>query len=54
VVRVQIQPWDFASRRQHGAQLQLCVPQVVITGESYRMRAHRARASKLRGQGGTP
>ena len=25
-----------------------------ITGESYRMRAHRARAGKLRGQGGTP
>ena len=51
---MQIQPWDFASRRQHCAQLQLCVPQVNITGESYRMRAHRARASKLRSGDGTP
>jgi hypothetical protein len=35
---MQIQPWDFASRRQNGAQLQLCVPQVTIEGESYRRR----------------
>jgi hypothetical protein len=35
---MQIQPGDFASRRQDGAQLRLCVPQVVIEGESYRRR----------------
>ncbi len=36
VVRVQIQPRDFASRRQHDAQLQLCVPQVGVKAFSYR------------------
>jgi len=51
---MQIQPRDFVSRRQHHGQLQLCVPQVNITGESYRMRAHRARASKLRDRQATP
>jgi len=30
VVRVQIQPRDPISGRQHDAQLQLCVPQVVM------------------------
>jgi hypothetical protein len=40
---MQIQPWDFVSRRQHGAQLQLCVPQVVTDGDSYRMREARAK-----------
>jgi hypothetical protein len=27
----QIQPWHFVSRRQDGAQLQLCVPQITTT-----------------------
>ena len=40
---MQIQPRDFVSRRQHGAQLQLCVPQVVTDGDSYRMREARAK-----------
>jgi hypothetical protein len=34
---MQIQPWDFASRRQHSAQLQLCVPQVQTAGDSHRL-----------------
>jgi transposase len=33
---MQIQPRDFVSRRQHGAQLQLCVPQVAVKAFSYR------------------
>ena len=33
---MQIQPWDRISRRQHSAQLQLCVPQVTTTGVTYR------------------
>jgi hypothetical protein len=45
---MQIQPWDFASRRQHSAQLQLCVPQVGIDGPSYRLRAHQTHAHTLR------
>ena len=43
VVRMQIQPRDFLLRHQHGSQLQLCVPQVVTDGDSYRMREARAR-----------
>ena len=35
---MQIQPWDFVSRRQHSAQLQLCVPQVTLKGDSYRLK----------------
>jgi hypothetical protein len=35
---MQIQPWDFVPRRQHGAQLQLCVPQVTLKGDSYRLK----------------
>jgi len=38
VVRVQIQPRDLVPRRQHGGQLQLCVPQVAINGPSYRLK----------------
>jgi transposase len=33
---MQIQPEDVISRRQHGAQLQLCVPQVAVKAFSYR------------------
>jgi hypothetical protein len=40
---MQIQSRDFVSRRQHGAQLQLCVPQVITNGDSYRMREARAK-----------
>ena len=40
---MQIQSRDFVSRRQHGAQLQLCVPQVPTNGDSYRMREARAK-----------
>jgi hypothetical protein len=36
VVRMQIQPRDHVSRRKHGAQLQLCVPQVAAEGASDR------------------
>jgi hypothetical protein len=35
---MQIQPRDFISRRQDGAQLQLCVPQVALKGDSYRLK----------------
>ena len=45
---MQIQPRDFLPRRQHGGQLKLCVPQVVIDGPSYRMRAHQQRADVIR------
>jgi len=45
---MQIQPRDFVSRRQHSAQLQLCVPQVTLDGDSYRLRDHHARADALR------
>ena len=34
---MQIQPRHFVPRRQDGAQLQLCVPQVVTDGDSYRL-----------------
>ena len=34
---MQIEPGDFVSRRQHGAQLQLCVPQVQTSGDSHRL-----------------
>jgi len=40
---MQIQPRDLVTRRQHGSQLQLCVPQVVTDGDSYRMREARAK-----------
>jgi hypothetical protein len=40
---MQIQPRDLVRRRQHGTQLQLCVPQVVTDGDSYRMRQARAK-----------
>ena len=43
VVRMQIQPRNFLLRHQHGSQLQLCVPQVLTDGDSYRMREARAR-----------
>jgi hypothetical protein len=33
---MQIQPRDFVSRRQHRAQLQLCVPQVWVKAFTYR------------------
>ena len=35
---MQIQPRDFVSRRQHRGQLQLCVPQVALKGDSYRLK----------------
>jgi hypothetical protein len=45
---MQIQPRDFLPGRQHGSQLQLCVPQVTLKGDSYRLRDHHARADTLR------
>ena len=36
VVRMQIQPRDLVCGRQHGTQLQLCVPQVAVKAFSYR------------------
>ena len=45
---MQIQLWDFVSRRQHGAQLQLCVPQVATKGDSHRL------AEALAGKGVIP
>ena len=38
VIRVQIQPRNSFRRSQQYRQLQLCVPLVVTSGESYRMR----------------
>jgi hypothetical protein len=38
-----IQPRNFLLGHQHRSQLQLCVPQVVTDGDSYRMRQARAR-----------
>ena len=35
---MQIQPRHFVPRRQDGAQLQLCVPQVPLKGDSYRLK----------------
>jgi hypothetical protein len=35
---MQIQPRNFLPRRQHGSQLQLCVPQVALKGDSYRLK----------------
>jgi len=35
---MQIQPRDFLPRRQHGGQLKLCVPQVALKGDSYRLK----------------
>jgi hypothetical protein len=35
---VQIQPRDLVPRRQHGGQLQLCVPQMAINGPNYRLK----------------
>jgi len=45
---MQIQPRDPVSRRQHGAQLQLCVPQVRTKGDSHRL------AEALAGKGVIP
>ncbi|MGH3217328.1 MAG: hypothetical protein ACRDPY_01125, partial [Streptosporangiaceae bacterium] len=38
MVRMQIQPWNFLPGCQHGSQLQLCVPQVALKGDSYRLK----------------
>jgi len=38
VIRMQIQPRNSFRRSQQHRQLQLCVPLVVTSGESYRMR----------------
>ena len=38
VVRMHIQPGNLVSGRQHGGQLQLCVPQVALKGDSYRLK----------------
>jgi hypothetical protein len=42
---MQIQPRNFLLRHQRGSQLQLCVPQVAIDGDSYRMREARAKGA---------
>jgi hypothetical protein len=38
VIRMHIQPGDGLRRSQHDSQLQLCVPLVSTSGQSYRMR----------------
>jgi hypothetical protein len=38
VIRMQIQARDLGVRRQNGRQLQLCVPQVGLKGDSYRLK----------------
>jgi hypothetical protein len=48
MVRVQIQPRNLIDRRQHGTQLQLCVPQVQTSGDSIRL------TQALAGKGVTP
>jgi hypothetical protein len=50
VIRMHIQPGDGLRRSQHDGQLQLCVPLVVTSGESYRMRHadHKKGAAKTR------
>jgi len=35
---MQIQPRDLVLRRQDCGQLQLCVPQVALKGDSYRLK----------------
>ena len=40
---MQIQPRNLIRRGQHDTQLQLCVPQVITDGDSYRMRQARAK-----------
>jgi hypothetical protein len=35
---MQIQPRNFLLRHQRGSQLQLCVPQVNLKGDSYRLK----------------
>ena len=48
MARMQIQPRTRGVASHHSAEDQLCVPLVAIDGESYRMRAHRARVEGLR------
>jgi hypothetical protein len=38
VRRMQIQLRNLFFRRQHGSQLQLCVPLVALKGDSYRLK----------------
>ena len=38
VIRMQIQLWDGLSRSEHDGQLQLCVPLVILKGDSYRIK----------------
>jgi hypothetical protein len=38
MIRMHIQPRNHFRRSQHDHQLQFCVPLVVTSGESYRMR----------------
>ena len=38
VIRMHIQPGDGLRRSQHDGQLQLCVPLVVLKGDSYRIK----------------
>jgi hypothetical protein len=47
VLRGQIQAIPGRIPLENNRENQLCVPPVVIDGESYRMRAHRARAERL-------
>jgi hypothetical protein len=48
VIRMHIQPGDGLRRSQNDGQLQLCVPLVLLDGESYRLRDHHAAADSLR------
>jgi hypothetical protein len=45
---MEIQARDLGLRRQNSGQLQLCVPQINLDGDSYRLRDHHARADTLR------
>jgi hypothetical protein len=53
VVWMQIQPCTRGVTAHHSVEDQLCVPAMQIDGDSYRMRAHRARIETLR-KGVTP
>ncbi len=48
LIRVQVQALHPLEGTEHQGQQQLCVPFVVIEGDSYRMRSHRARAEATR------
>ena len=46
MLRMQIQPLDGIRGSQQDAQLQLCVPPMTLTGDSYRTRQRRELLAK--------